>query len=108
LIGSERLIPNAIQVGPQGTHSSRVDLIDTASSLGPAKDEPAIFENAKVLGYRRPGNWELLGQLPHRPRVPSEQLEDGAAARVTEQAQARISVSGHERLVYAYRYGGGG
>jgi hypothetical protein len=108
LIGSERPIPNAVEVGPQGTHSSRVDLIDTASALRPAKDEPAIFEHAKVLGYRRPGDWELLGQFPHRPGVLSQQLEDGAAARVTEQTQARISVSGHERLVYAYRYGGGG
>jgi hypothetical protein len=104
LIGSERLIPNAVQVGPQGTHSSRVDLIDTASSLGPAKDEPTIFEDAKVLGYRRPGDWELLGQFPHGPGVLSQQLEDGAAAWVTEQTQPRISVSGHERLVYAYRY----
>src|SRR5438445_8427279 len=104
LIGSERLIPNAVQVGPQGTHSSRVDLIETARSLGSAEDEPAIFEHAKVLGYRRPGDWELLGELPHRPGVPSQQLENGAAARVTKQTQARISVSGHERLVYAYRY----
>jgi hypothetical protein len=108
LIGSERLIPNAVQVGPQGTYSSRVDLIDTARSLGPAEDETAIFEHAKVLGYRRPRDWELLGQFPHGPGVPSQQLENGAAARVTEQAQTRVSVSGHERLVYAYRYGVGG
>ena len=108
MIGSERLIPNAVQVGPQSTYSSRVDLIDTARSLGPAEDETAIFEHAKVLGYRRSGDWELFGQFPHGPRVSSQQLEDGAAARVPEQTQARVSVSSHERLVYAYRYGGGG
>jgi len=108
LIGSERLIPNAVQVGPQGTHSSRVDLIDTARSLGPAEDEPAIFEHAKVLRHRRPGDWELLGQFPHGPGVPSQQLENCAPARVTEQTQARISVSGHERLVCAYRHAVGG
>ena len=103
LISSERLIPNAVQVGPQRIHSSRVNLIETARSLRPAEDEPAIFEQAKVLGYRRPGDWELLGQFSHGPGVLSQQLEDGAAASITEQAQARISVSGHERLVYAYR-----
>src|SRR5450759_233122 len=70
LIGSERLIPNAVQVGPQGTHSSRVDLIDTARSLSPAYDKAPIFEHAKVLGYRRPGDWELLGQFPHGPGMP--------------------------------------
>jgi hypothetical protein len=108
LIGSERLIPNAVQVGPQGTYSSRVDLIDTARSLGPAEDEAAIFEHAKVLGYGRPGDWELLGQFPHGPGVPSQQFENGAAPWVTEQTEARISVSGHERLVYAYRFTRGG
>ena len=95
LIGSERLIPNAVEVGPQGTHSSRVDLIDTARSLGPTEDEPAIFEHAKVLGYRRPGDRELLGQFPHGPGVPSQQLEDRAPGRVTKQTQVRISVSVH-------------
>jgi hypothetical protein len=108
LIGSERLIPNAVEIGPESTHSGRVDLIDTASSLGPAEYEAAIFEHAKVLGYRRSSDWELFGQFPHRPGVSSQQLEDGTAARVTEQTQARVSVSGHERLVYAYRYAGSG
>src|SRR5438477_58942 len=40
--------------------------------------------------------------------MPSQQLEDGAPTGVTEQTQAKLSVSGHARLVYAYQYPGGG
>jgi hypothetical protein len=59
--------------------------------------QAAVLEHAQVLGHRRPADRQLLGQFPDRARAPSQQLEDRAPARVTEQTQTRISVSVHER-----------
>jgi len=50
-----------------------------------------------VLGHRRPGDRQLLGQLTDRARASSQQLEDRAAGRVTEQTETCNSVSVHER-----------
>jgi hypothetical protein len=49
-----------------------------------------------VLGHCRPADRQLLGQLTDRIRASSQQLEDRASARVTEQTQTGISVSIHE------------
>ncbi len=93
----ERLVPGAVEVGPQGAHSIRVEPVDPARALGPADDQAAVLEHAKVPGHRRPADRELPGQLPHGAGVLSQQLEDRAPGRVTEQTQARTSVSVHER-----------
>ena len=60
-----------------------------------ADDEAAVFEHAQVLGDRWAGDRQVLGQLPDRAGVTSEQLEDGASGRVAEQPQTFNSVSVH-------------
>jgi hypothetical protein len=61
----ERLIPDAVQVGAQGTHSIRVELIDPARAFRPADNKPTILEHTKVLGHRRPADRELFGKFPN-------------------------------------------
>ena len=95
--GRKRLVPHAVQVGPQGGHPGRIELVYPARAFGPADYEPAVPEHAKVLGDRRPAHRQLLRQFAHRAWAPGQQLEDRAPGRVTEKTQPAISVSLHER-----------
>jgi hypothetical protein len=60
-----------------------------------ADDQAAVLEHPQVLGHRRSGDWQLLGQLPDRAGTSGEQLEDGPPSRVAEQPQSFNSVSVH-------------
>ena len=91
----ECLVPDAVQVSPQGGHAVRVELVHPARALGPADHEPAVLEHAQVLGYRRAADRQLPRQLPDRARPPGEQLEYRSPGRITEQAEPAIPVSIH-------------
>ena len=58
-----------------------------------AHDQAAVAQHPQVLGHGGAADRQLVGQLLHRGRSAGEQLEDGAAGRVAEQTQPRISVS---------------
>ena len=94
----ERRVPHLVQVLAHGGDAVRVHALDATSSFGPVDDEPGVLEHPQVLGDRRPAHGEGIGELADGPGPADQELEDGAASRITEcfQRVARSFVSDHE------------
>jgi hypothetical protein len=67
-------------------HPVWIEAVDPPVPLGARHDQPAVLEDLEVLGHRGTADRQLLGDLAHRARTASEELEDRATVRLAQQA----------------------
>ena len=100
--GLNATIEQVLSITPEGRDElARLPISRTATAKARAlrlvADEAGAFQQPQVAGDGGPADRQLVGQLLHRGRVAGEQLEDGAAGRVTQRAECVQLVSRHER-----------
>jgi hypothetical protein len=66
---------------------SGTDPVETALGLGPDVDQAGVLEDAQVFRHRRLTQGEMVDQLTDRSLSVTEAIEDGPAARLTEDVQ---------------------
>ena len=81
---AERLIPEAVEVAPDGRDAVQVDAVDAPRSFRPLADEACVLQHAQVLGDGRSADGELTSQFSDGHRPPGEPLEDRSPSRVAE------------------------
>src|SRR5215468_5220353 len=82
--GSERVVPELIEPGPQGREPMRVDGIDAARALCVIGDETGFLQHLEMLGYSRPAHRHMLRKRSDRQRSGPEPLEHAAARGISQ------------------------
>src|SRR5205085_9134612 len=80
----ERVLPEAVEVGPQGRDSVRVEAVDVARALPLVGDEAGAPQDGEVLRDRGTAHRELGRELADTPRPLPQPLHDRPARRVAE------------------------
>jgi hypothetical protein len=93
--GRERPIPEPVEVGAQRIDSVRVQLVEPPGAALAVDHQAGLLEHLEVLGDSRPGDRELPGNLPYRPRTIRQQLEDRPSGRIAQRVHSVPSVSSH-------------
>src|SRR5688500_11120667 len=83
-VAGERLVPEAVEVGPQPGDAVRLDPVQPPRPLPALAYEPGVLEDAKVLRHGRPADRKARGELAHGEGPTAEPLEDPAPGRVAE------------------------
>src|SRR5215475_2269589 len=82
--GSERVVPELIDPGPQGREPMRVDGIDAARALCVIGDETGFLQHFEMLRYGRPADRHVLRKRSDRQRSGPEPLEHAAARWISQ------------------------
>src|SRR5215475_15262423 len=82
--GSERVVPELIEPGPQGREPMRVDGIDAARALRVIGDETGFLQHLEMLGYGRPADRHVLRERSDRQWSGPEPLEHAAARWISQ------------------------
>jgi len=86
----EGVIPELVEVLPQGVDAGGVQLVQAAVAGGPVEHEVRLLQNTQVLRDRRPTHRKLTGQLTHRKRTIEQTFEDGAPGRIGQRSDLRV------------------
>src|SRR6266436_5206930 len=82
--GSERVVPELIEPGPQGREPLRVDGVDAARAFRLVGDETGFLQHLEMLGYGRAADRHVLRKGSDRQRSGPEPLEHAAARRISQ------------------------
>jgi hypothetical protein len=96
LVRGEGVIPETIEVRPEGFDARRVQLVEAAVSIRTIDDQVRLFENSQVLRDRRAADREGLRELADRLRSLKQSFEDGSPGWIAECVQLpSMMVSNH-------------
>src|SRR5260370_15159628 len=88
----EGLRPEAIAELPQGFESFGVELVEPPGAGRDVAHQLRLFEDAQMLGDRRPADGKLTGDVHDRLRTAQKRGEDGPTGGIAECIQLHILV----------------
>src|SRR5262245_10050368 len=82
--GSERVIPELIEPGPQGREPLRVDGVDAARAFRVIGDETGVLQHFEMLRHGRTADRHVLRKGSDGQRSGPEPLEHAAARWISQ------------------------
>src|SRR5439155_22197956 len=89
-----RVAPQTLAVPAKLGQSSRADVVQPPGTLLTIRHQARLLQDLEVLGDGGTADGDVGGNLTHRPRPASEQLEDRPPGGIAERVQ-RLPVSLH-------------
>jgi hypothetical protein len=100
----ERFVPKAVEPRPYLAQAMFVDLVEVAGAGRLVANEACARQDPKVLGHRRPADWEPAGYLANRHRSVPELFKDPTPRLIAERIE-HLLVTHEQPLLYSYQEG---
>ena len=82
--GSECVVPELIEPGPQGREPLRVDGVDAARAFRVIGDKTGFLQHLQMLGYGRPADRHVFRKGSDGQRSGPEPLEHATARWISQ------------------------